>query len=65
ADGSPGIPHKTQIKVRVEANDGSWHDRVPAWIKLAWQDHTTNLFNGVFWEPPDEERYEFLNPRPP
>ena len=20
-----------------------------AWTKLAWQDHTTNLFNGVFW----------------
>ncbi|CAE7304280.1 SBE2.1 [Symbiodinium sp. CCMP2456] len=37
-DGSPGIPHATQIKVRVEANDGSWHDRVPAWIKLAWQE---------------------------
>ncbi|CAJ1374066.1 unnamed protein product [Effrenium voratum] len=54
ADGSPGIPHTTQLKVRLEANDGSWHDRVPAWIKLAWQDHTTNLFNGVFWAPPEE-----------
>ncbi|CAK9014954.1 unnamed protein product [Durusdinium trenchii] len=65
ADGSPGIPHQTQLKVRVEANDGSWHDRVPAWSKLAWQDHTTNLFNGVFWEPPEEDRYVFQNPRPP
>jgi len=64
ADGSPGIDHATQIKVRLEANDGSWHDRVPAWTKLAWQDHTTNLFNGVFWEPPDEDRYQFQNPRP-
>jgi len=65
ADGSPGIDHATQVKVRIEANDGGWHDRVPAWTKLAWQDHTTNLFNGVFWEPPEEDRYVFQNPRPP
>lgn len=37
ADGTPGIPHQSQLKVRLEANDGSWHDRVPAWTKLAWQ----------------------------
>ena len=24
------------------------------------QDHTTNLFNGVFWEPPEEERGDIL-----
>eukprot|EP00931_Biecheleriopsis_adriatica_P037100 TRINITY_DN2129_c0_g1_i1.p1 TRINITY_DN2129_c0_g1~~TRINITY_DN2129_c0_g1_i1.p1 ORF type:complete len:813 (-),score=199.50 TRINITY_DN2129_c0_g1_i1:286-2724(-) len=63
-DGSSFIPHATQIKVRLEANDGSWHDRVPAWTKLAWQDHTTNLFNGVFWEPQAQEKYSFKHERP-
>jgi len=58
------IKHKMQVKVRLEASDGSWHDRVPAWTKLSWQDHTTNLFNGVFWEPPANERYTFRYPRP-
>jgi len=64
ADGSPKIPHRSQLKVRVECNDGQWIERVPAWTKLAWQDHTTNLFNGVFWEPPLDERYRFKHPRP-
>jgi len=58
------VPHKCQVKVRLETGDGAWHDRVPAWTKLAWQDHTTNLFNGVFWEPPAAEVYTFKHPRP-
>lgn len=65
ADGSPMIPHRCQVKVRLEAQDGSWHERVPAWVKLSWQDKSTNLFNGVFWEPPEAERYVFRNERPP
>mmetsp|Transcript_13633 Transcript_13633/g.30989 ORF Transcript_13633/g.30989 Transcript_13633/m.30989 type:complete len:1989 (-) Transcript_13633:86-6052(-) len=64
ADGTPKIPHRSQLKVRIECNDGQWIERVPAWAKLAWQDHTTNLFNGVFWEPPIEDRYKFKHPRP-
>jgi len=63
-DGSPMIPHRCQLKVRIETNDGEWIERVPAWTKLAWQDHTTNLFNGVFWEPPADERHGFRHPRP-
>lgn len=63
-DGSPMVPHASQVKVRLEANDGAWHDRVPAWTKLAWQDHSTNLFNGVFWEPPADKQYSFKHGRP-
>ena len=36
----------------------SSRDRVPGSLGLFFdrcQDHTTNLFNGVFWEPPEEE----------
>jgi len=64
ADGSPGIPHRSQLKVRLETHDGQWHDRVPAWAKLAWQDPSTMLFNGVFWEPPKDEVYVQRHPRP-
>ena len=36
--GGPPIPlHPATPDRGVEANDGSWHDRVPAWSKLAWQ----------------------------
>eukprot|EP00929_Paragymnodinium_shiwhaense_P042984 TRINITY_DN22156_c0_g4_i1.p1 TRINITY_DN22156_c0_g4~~TRINITY_DN22156_c0_g4_i1.p1 ORF type:complete len:2062 (-),score=644.88 TRINITY_DN22156_c0_g4_i1:444-6629(-) len=58
------VPHRSKYKIRVESHDGSWHDRVPAWVKLAWQSDT-NLFDGVMWEPPMEERYVFKHPNPP
>mmetsp|Transcript_66966 Transcript_66966/g.160397 ORF Transcript_66966/g.160397 Transcript_66966/m.160397 type:complete len:1446 (+) Transcript_66966:129-4466(+) len=64
-DGSWAVPHRSQIRVRVEGEFGQWFDRVPAWAKLAWQDAGTLLFNGVFWEPPKAERYVMRNPRPP
>lgn len=59
------IKHRNQVRVRFETNDGKWMDRVPAWTKVAWQDRATTLFNGVFWEPPESERYKFKHPRPP
>lgn len=65
ADGSWAFPHRCQHRVRIEGEFGNWFDRVPAWTKLAWQDATTNLFNGVFWEPPPAERYVMKYPRPP
>eukprot|EP00931_Biecheleriopsis_adriatica_P037103 TRINITY_DN2129_c0_g3_i1.p1 TRINITY_DN2129_c0_g3~~TRINITY_DN2129_c0_g3_i1.p1 ORF type:complete len:1462 (-),score=350.98 TRINITY_DN2129_c0_g3_i1:235-4620(-) len=64
-DGSWLVPHKCQVRLRIEGEFGNWVDRISAWAKLAWQDHTTNLFNGVFWEPPPSERYEMKYARPP
>lgn len=64
-DGSWVVPHRCQVRLRIETEMGAWIDRIPAWIKLAWQDTTTNLFNGVMWEPPPEERFVMKNARPP
>eukprot|EP00928_Gymnodinium_smaydae_P011094 TRINITY_DN1413_c0_g1_i9.p1 TRINITY_DN1413_c0_g1~~TRINITY_DN1413_c0_g1_i9.p1 ORF type:complete len:834 (+),score=183.51 TRINITY_DN1413_c0_g1_i9:63-2504(+) len=58
------LSHRTQYRIRIEGQDGAWFDRVSAWAKLAWQDRTTNIFNGVFWEPPPAERYTMKYPRP-
>jgi len=66
-DKAPGdymVPHKTKYKIRLESHDGSWHDRVPAWAKVAWQDGN-KLFDAAMWEPPAEERYTFKHPNPP
>jgi len=63
-DGSWLIQHRCQVRIKIQGENGEWFDRVPAWTKLAYQDHTTNLFNGVFWEPPSAERYTFRNQRP-
>jgi 1,4-alpha-glucan branching enzyme len=64
-DGTWAVQHKTQVRVRMEGESGNWFDRVPAFAKLAWQDTSTNLFNGVFWEPPSADRYKFKHRRPP
>lgn len=64
ADGTAQVQHRCKVKLRIEALDGSWIERVPAWTKLALQDHTTNLFNGLLWDPPKEDQYEFKHPRP-
>eukprot|EP00928_Gymnodinium_smaydae_P033600 TRINITY_DN2401_c0_g1_i1.p1 TRINITY_DN2401_c0_g1~~TRINITY_DN2401_c0_g1_i1.p1 ORF type:complete len:2034 (+),score=562.59 TRINITY_DN2401_c0_g1_i1:70-6171(+) len=65
-DKAPGqfmIPHRTKYKMRLESVDGSWHDRVPAWTKVAWQDGN-KLFDAAMWEPPAAERYQFKHPNP-
>jgi 1,4-alpha-glucan branching enzyme len=63
-DGTPLVPHKCQHRLRIENHSGEMISRVPAWTRLAWQDKTTNLFNGVHWNPPKDEKYTFKNDRP-
>jgi len=63
-DGSWLVPHKSQLRVRIEGGNGDRFDRVPAWTNLAMQDIKTMLFNGVMWEPTGSERYTFKNARP-
>jgi hypothetical protein len=74
ADGTRAVPHRCRVKCRVELADGSWADRIPAWIKWATQAWNEVLFNGAHWEPEGEsppgelqpdKRYVFKHPRPP
>ncbi|XP_051139196.1 1,4-alpha-glucan-branching enzyme-like isoform X2 [Andrographis paniculata] len=66
-DGSPAIPHNSRVKFRFKHGNGVWVDRIPAWIKYATQDPTRFAapYDGVFWDPPPTERYQFKHPRPP
>lgn len=32
-DGKPAIPHRSKLKVKLQAPAGWWAYRVPAWIK--------------------------------
>ena len=43
------IPQSTLVKAKVKLEDGTYVDRVPAWIKLARQNEYTT-FDGVFYE---------------
>jgi len=64
AKGNLLVPHGSLLRLKIETQDGKEFDRVPAWAKQAVQDHSTNLFNGVFWEPPVAQRYVFKHGRP-
>ncbi|KAI3734510.1 hypothetical protein L6452_13980 [Arctium lappa] len=66
-DGNSAIPHNSRVKFRFKHSNGVWVDRLPAWIKYATVDSTRFAapYDGVYWDPPASERYEFKYPRPP
>ncbi|MED6119226.1 hypothetical protein PIB30_009875 [Stylosanthes scabra] len=65
--GNPAIPHNSKVKFRFKHSDGVWVDRIPSWIKYATVDPTRFAapYDGVYWDPPLSERYQFKYPRPP
>ncbi|KAF5189125.1 1,4-alpha-glucan-branching enzyme, partial [Thalictrum thalictroides] len=67
SDGTPAIPHNSRVKFRFRHGNGTWVDRIPAWIKYATVDPTkfAAAYDGVYWDPTTPERYEFKYPRPP
>ncbi|TXG51930.1 hypothetical protein EZV62_021099 [Acer yangbiense] len=67
SDGIPVIPHNSRVKFQFKLGNGVWIDRIPAWIKYATVDPTRFAapYDGVYWDPPPSERYEFKYPRPP
>lgn len=67
SDGNPAIPHNSRVKFRFKHGNGVWVDRIPAWIKYAIADPTRFAapYDGVYWDPPPTERYQFKFSRPP
>jgi 1,4-alpha-glucan branching enzyme len=70
AASSPHAPCATVLHTadthpsRAQAADGSWIDKIPAWIKFAVQAPGEIPFNGVYYDPPAEETHQFVHPRP-
>ncbi|KAH7372698.1 hypothetical protein KP509_17G017100 [Ceratopteris richardii] len=63
-DGSPAIPHGSRVKIHMDTPSG-YKDCIPAWIKFAVQAPGEIPYNGIYYDPPPEEKYEFKFPRPP
>ena len=64
---------RCKLKARVQIADGSWVERIPAWIKWATQEWNEIQFNGVYYDPPEAaapgvfdptKLYTFAYPRP-
>jgi 1,4-alpha-glucan branching enzyme len=50
----------------MTTRDGECIDRIPAWIKRVTQDLAVSpLYDAIFWNPPEGERYEIKHSRPP
>ncbi|GAB2300446.1 1,4-alpha-glucan-branching enzyme, variant 2 [Dionaea muscipula] len=67
SDGKPAIPHNSRVKFRFKYGNGTWVDRIPAWIHYATVDPNRFAapYDGVYWDPPPDERHQFKFPRPP
>ncbi|XP_039057127.1 1,4-alpha-glucan-branching enzyme 1, chloroplastic/amyloplastic-like [Hibiscus syriacus] len=63
ADGSPPIPHGSQVKIRMETQSGI-KDSIPAWIKFSVQAPGGISYSGIYYDPPEEEKYVFKHPHP-
>ncbi|GBG68759.1 hypothetical protein CBR_g3299 [Chara braunii] len=66
-NGRSAIPHGSRVKIRLQKADGSWVDRISAWIKYALQERgkLEGTYDGIYWDPPKNERYKFKYRRPP
>jgi 1,4-alpha-glucan branching enzyme len=60
------IEHGSRVKIRMKKGDGAWVDRVPAWIKMSYSEPGVMgaNYDGIYWDPPEHERYARKNPRP-
>ncbi|TVU29892.1 hypothetical protein EJB05_21483 [Eragrostis curvula] len=63
ADGSPAIAHGSRVKVRMDTPSGI-KDSIPAWIKYSVQAPGEIPYNGIYYDPPEEEKYVFKHPQP-
>ncbi|KAF3779056.1 1-4-alpha-glucan-branching enzyme 1 [Nymphaea thermarum] len=63
ADGSPPIPHGSRVKIHMETPSGI-KDSIPAWIKFSVQAPGEIPYNGIYYDPLPEEKFEFKHPQP-
>ncbi|RDX89785.1 1,4-alpha-glucan-branching enzyme 1, chloroplastic/amyloplastic, partial [Mucuna pruriens] len=62
-DGSPPIPHGSRVKIRMDTPSGI-KDSISAWIKFAVQVPGEIPYSGIYYDPPEEEKYVFKHPQP-
>ncbi|XP_034694883.1 1,4-alpha-glucan-branching enzyme 1, chloroplastic/amyloplastic-like isoform X3 [Vitis riparia] len=63
ADGSPPIPHGSRVKIHMDTPSGI-KDSIPAWIEFSVQAPGEIPYNGIYYDPPEEEKYVFQHPQP-
>ncbi|KAG9160474.1 hypothetical protein Leryth_008853, partial [Lithospermum erythrorhizon] len=51
------------MEIRMDTPSGL-KDSISAWIKFSVQAPGEIPYNGIYYDPPEEEKYEFKHPRP-
>ncbi|CAM4799376.1 unnamed protein product [Rotaria magnacalcarata] len=64
ADGSPAIKHGQAVKLLIETPSGELVDRLSPWSRYVQVGKNTNVYHGVFYNPPVDQVYKFKNTRP-
>lgn len=62
-NGEPQIPHRTKVKIAMKTMSNEHIERIPAWIKVVWQEGRNPFFDGVYWDAPVQ--YQWKHKRPP
>lgn len=57
-DGTLPIPHGSRVKISMTNAQGLRFERIPAWITRAEQRSCNDLYEGVFWMPPEPYRWQ-------
>ncbi|CAF0704329.1 unnamed protein product [Brachionus calyciflorus] len=63
-DGSCPIKHGSIVKLAIETQTGEIVDRLCPWATYVTQCKETGLYQHVFYNPPENERYKFRHQRP-
>ncbi|XP_062117534.1 1,4-alpha-glucan-branching enzyme 2-2, chloroplastic/amyloplastic-like [Humulus lupulus] len=63
ADGSPAIPHGSRVKIRMDTPSGI-KDSISAWTRFSVQAPGEIPYNGIYYDPPEKEKYVFQHPQP-
>ncbi|CAF4951590.1 unnamed protein product, partial [Rotaria socialis] len=59
ADGSPAIKHGQAVKLLIETPSGELVDRLSPWSRYVQVGKNTNVYHGVFYNPPVDQVYKF------
>ncbi|CAF1026570.1 unnamed protein product [Rotaria sordida] len=63
-DGSPAIKHGQAIKLLLETSDGELVDRICPWSCYVQRPEKSNVYHGVFYNPPEDQIYKFKYSQP-
>ncbi|XP_064635389.1 1,4-alpha-glucan-branching enzyme-like [Lineus longissimus] len=64
-DGSCPIPHGSKVKLQILTKENKLIDRISPWAKYVVQPEKTNVYDQIFWDPPEKYIFKHAHPAKP